>query len=201
MLVHLSMKEYRKSDRGNIGFDTARLIMRRWENGEEQAWFAIFGDPVVTRLTFGAPHPDLQASRRGIARIIRKSERDEPLGWWAVTEKTSGEIVGTVGIEVLSDKKTTELGYHFRRDVWGKGYATEAVQATVAYGLAQGLCTHLIAFIHPEHGASRRVLEKSGFRFVGTVEHGSRQAEKFERTRRDLSKYSEQATRRTIRSK
>jgi ribosomal-protein-alanine N-acetyltransferase len=181
-------EEYRKSDDGDNGFDSARLIMRRWQRGQEHAWFAIFGDPAVTKLTFGTPYPNLQAGRGGIERIIQKSERDKPLGWWAVVEKISREIIGTVGLDALSDGRTAELGYHFRQDVWDRGYATEAAQATVAYGFVQGLCTSIIAFIHPENSASRRVLEKSSFRFVGTVEHGSRQAEKFERTQCDFSK-------------
>lgn len=99
-------------------FGTERLSMLRWKPGQEQAWFAIFGDAAVTQFTFGAPDPDLEASRRGIGHIIRRSERDVPLGWWAIVDKTSQEIIGTIGLNKLPDGKTAELGYHFRRDAW-----------------------------------------------------------------------------------
>ncbi|HEV8716587.1 MAG TPA: GNAT family N-acetyltransferase [Candidatus Binatia bacterium] len=166
---------------GATAFETERLVLYRWERGQERAWFAIFGEPEVTRFTFGAPLPDLEASCRGLESTIRKSEQDKPLGWWAVLEKVSGEIIGTVGLNPLPERRAAELGYHSRRDVWGKRYATEVTHAMVSYGVTHGRCERIIAFIDAENSAARRVLEKSGFHSIGTVEHGGRQAERFER--------------------
>ena len=51
-----------EKNRMEAGLETERLLMRRWVSGQAQAWSTIFGDPEVTRLTFGAPHPNLAYS-------------------------------------------------------------------------------------------------------------------------------------------
>ncbi len=167
------------------GFATERLIMCRWLHEHVQAWFTIFGDPEVTRLTFGAPHPDLACSRRVLESTMRKSEREHPFGWWAVRERTRGAIIGTIGLNAMPNGGMAALGYHFRRAVWGKGYATEVVRAMVAYGFGPGGYVQILADIHPENGASRRVLEKSGFRVLDTVADDGLDRERFALTRRD----------------
>lgn len=95
----------------------------------------IFGDPEVTQLTFGAPHPDLEYSQRVMESTIRKSTQEQPLGWWAVVERANDAIVGTIGLNTTPERETAELGYHFRRTARGKGYATEAILAVVSYGI------------------------------------------------------------------
>jgi len=168
-------------------FETERLIMRRWVSGQVQAWFTIFGDPDVTRFTFGAPHPDLECSQRAVESTIRKSEQEKPLGWWAIVEHASGEIIGTIGLNAMPDREAAELGYHFRRTAWGKGYATEAVRAVVAYGLGPGGCGRILACIHPENGASRRVLTKCGFQRIDAVAYNGNPEERFTLTRHDVT--------------
>jgi RimJ/RimL family protein N-acetyltransferase len=53
-------------------------------------------------------------------------------------------------------------GYVLARDAWGKGFATEALTAMVDVAARIGV-SRLFALCHPDHTASRRVLEKSGF--------------------------------------
>lgn len=175
----------REVSRVEVGLETERLIMRRWVSGQAQAWFTIFGDPEVTRLTFGAPHADLAYSQRVMESTIHKSAREQPLGWWAVVERASHAIIGTIGLNAMPEQGTAELGYHFRRSAWGKGYATEAVRAVVAYGLGLGGCKRIVACMHPANGASRRVLAKSGFRQIAATTDEGNHEEHFELTRHD----------------
>jgi [ribosomal protein S5]-alanine N-acetyltransferase len=55
-----------------------------------------------------------------------------------------------------------EISYRLRRDCWGQGLATEAVQACRDYGFKQMGLTHMISIIEPENVASIRVAEKMG---------------------------------------
>jgi RimJ/RimL family protein N-acetyltransferase len=55
------------------------------------------------------------------------------------------------------------------RPFWGKGYATEAALASVRFGFEQFHLDHLIALVHPENLASRRVIEKCGMAYVETL--------------------------------
>jgi RimJ/RimL family protein N-acetyltransferase len=58
-------------------------------------------------------------------------------------------------------------------DSWGYGYATEALSTIVNIARELGIL-QLYALCHPDHPASIRVLEKSGFRFEQRLEGGMR---------------------------
>ena len=122
-----------------------------------------------------------------LENTIRRSVQEQPLGWWTVVERASDAIIGTIGLNITPEEGTAELGYHFRRTAWGKGYATEAVCAVVAYGFGMGGCTRIIARPHPTNGASRRVLTKSGFHQLGAVAANGNHEEYFELAPHDVT--------------
>ena len=64
--------------------------------------------------------------------------------------------------------QAAELGYDFRSDVWGKGYATEAAAALTNFAYSQNVPI-VIAHTLPEANASTRVLTKCGFKHLGEV--------------------------------
>jgi RimJ/RimL family protein N-acetyltransferase len=71
------------------------------------------------------------------------------LGWLSFqpAEGTPGEV---------------NLGYRFRRDAWGKGYATEGARALVRKGSSELGVQRVVATTYEENLASRRVMEKLG---------------------------------------
>jgi RimJ/RimL family protein N-acetyltransferase len=73
------------------------------------------------------------------------------------------KIVGGTGLSSDGvEAGTVMTGYVFAADVWGKGYATEVCTAMVDHARGLGF-RHVVAFCHPAHRASWRVLEKCGF--------------------------------------
>jgi RimJ/RimL family protein N-acetyltransferase len=85
---------------------------------------------------------------------------------WAVVAKQTGKIVGSCGF-ARRKREDVELGYLFAREVWEKGFATEAARACLEYGFAKLGFTLIIALTDVDHFASHRVLEKIGFRRRG----------------------------------
>ena len=63
-----------------------------------------------------------------------------------------------------------ELAYELLREAHGSGYATEAAEAVVAWADAAGY-SRLWATVRDWNTASRRVLDKLGFRETGEIEH------------------------------
>ena len=86
-----------------------------------------------------------------------------------------GGLVGMVRIGIDSERhRSANIGYGVNPDFWGRGYATEAARLIVGFGF-ETLGLHRIwATHHPENGASRRVLDKIGFR-----EEGRRRDDRF----------------------
>ena len=70
-------------------------------------------------------------------------------------------LLGGAGI-VNDDDATAQAGYILARDAWGRGYATEALLASVEMARRAGV-RRLEASVHIEHERSCRVLEKAGF--------------------------------------
>ncbi len=66
------------------------------------------------------------------------------------------------------DPAGAELGYRLRRDAWGHGYATEGSRALIAKGFGELGLSRIWAQTMAVNTRSRRVLEKSGLRYVRT---------------------------------
>ena len=97
--------------------------------------------------------------------------------WYAMwmIELQDGTHVGDLCFKGLDTDGATEIGYGISEGYQGRGYATEAVGAVVARALRQPVVTRVEAETAPDNKASRRVLEKCGFKPSGVVgEEGPR---------------------------
>lgn len=97
--------------------------------------------------------------------------------WYAMwmIELRDGTHVGDLCFKGLGSDGVAEIGYGISEGYQGRGYATEAVGAVVARALRQPAVTRVEAETAPDNKASRRVLEKCGFRPSGVVgEEGPR---------------------------
>ncbi|MFM7517890.1 MAG: GNAT family N-acetyltransferase [Pirellula sp.] len=83
------------------------------------------------------------------------------IGPYLIRNRQDGTLLGSTGIS-CTDSGEAMTGYVLAKANWGKGFATEVVRAMI--GVARQLeLQRLFALCHPAHGASRRVLEKTGF--------------------------------------
>lgn len=64
-----------------------------------------------------------------------------------------------------------DLGYRFLKRYWHKGYATEAAQAAIIYGFDELNIPVIYAIADLNNSGSRKVLERSGFRYVNTFNY------------------------------
>lgn len=84
-----------------------------------------------------------------------------------------GGFIGLVDVASVSGAEGA-LGYWFDKAAWGRGYATEAAQALVAFAF-DGLNLSTLRAAHAsDNVASARVLQKLGFRPTGKLRVWSR---------------------------
>jgi len=141
--------------------ETSRLILREFVADDRDALGLVLGDPETMHFY---PTPlNRAAVEEWIARNRRRYSKDGH-GLWAMVLKPTGEVIGDCGLTVqtVDDVDEIEIGYHVRRDCWGKGLATEAARACREYGFAKLPVERLISLIRPENLSSRRVAEKNG---------------------------------------
>lgn len=151
---------------------TARLTFARPTHVDVDEMFAAYAsDPEVTRYLVWPTHQSPENTRMFIAFSDDQWER-WPSGPLLVRRRDTGELIGGTGL-AFAGPTHASTGYVFARAAWGKGFATETLQAMVSLAAACRV-TELEAGCHPDHVASQRVLEKCGFvpdpDFVGTTE-------------------------------
>jgi RimJ/RimL family protein N-acetyltransferase len=154
--------------------ETDRLILRRREAGEAAVYRRLWTerDPRVP------PHRRIDAEGRPsvediAAQILAERSEPEP-GILAVERKDTADVIGYCGLITRGNGSPgePELAFELLRATHGFGYATEAGRAVVTWAGEAGY-RRLWAGVWDWNVASRRVLEKLGFREVGRVEPDS----------------------------
>lgn len=145
--------------------DTERLVIRPWSDSDRAALRAIMGDPEVRRYVHEGDFTDADVEQ-ALARHARNLASDQ-VCMGAVVEKRSGRIVGVAGAQPLGTTGDLEIGWVFERAVWGLGYATEAGAAAMRHVLEVLRRPRVVAIIHPENAASKRVAARLGMMLEG----------------------------------
>ncbi|MBF4994362.1 GNAT family N-acetyltransferase [Arthrobacter gandavensis] len=141
--------------------DTPRLRFREMTPEDLDLMAGLLGDQEVMAY-YPAPK-----TRDEAAAWIAWNEANyarHGYGLWIV-ETHDGEFLGDCGLtwqRINGEKTELEVGYHIRCDRQGRGYATEAAAACRDFARETLLEPRLVAIIHPENAASRRVAEKLG---------------------------------------
>lgn len=151
--------------------ETPRLLLRPLEDGDVAGMFALDSNPKVHQFLGNTPVTDLTQSQEWIDNI-KQQYVDNGIGRWAVIEKSTGDFVGWAGLKLernVNGRETFyDLGYRFREEFWGKGYATEASKAWVDFGFNEMKLPLINAYVDADHTASRTVLEKCGLKHTET---------------------------------
>lgn len=136
------------------------------------------GDPDRAERLLGAAVPERWPDSElwGLLRIYGPwvAEDAERLGYgpWVLIAREEGSAVGSAGFmgKPPDDGEPIELGYGVHPDYRNRGYATEATQALVEWGLSQPGVERVIAKCDPANAPSVRVLEKIGLTRTGESE-------------------------------
>ncbi len=148
---------------------TDRIVVRPWRPNEAARLFDMHRRPEVARWIGGRPMTDPGEAVTLIERNIDRLAVDPRFGAWAVIERSSGIPAGSVLLKPLPDSEgEIEIGWHLHPDSWGRGLATEAGGALLAYGLALGL-DEVWAVTHLDNQRSVNVCRKLGLRLLGVT--------------------------------
>jgi RimJ/RimL family protein N-acetyltransferase len=180
--------------------DTRRLTLRGHTLADVDECAAMWADPEVTRHIGGRP----STAEETWARVLRYAGLWALLGvgYWVVRERATGRFVGEVG---LADFRRTltpapgeaaagdagpdgvrldgapEVGWALAPWAHGRGFATEAVGAALAWADAHLGPGRTVCLVAPANAASARVAAKCGFRAVARAGYRGAETLLFER--------------------
>ncbi|MGO4144542.1 GNAT family N-acetyltransferase [Paenarthrobacter sp. YAF11_1] len=143
---------------------TARLRFREMSMADLDAMSLLLGDPVV--MTY-YPAPKSHDEAAAWIEWNQANYARYGYGLWIV-ETHDGGFVGDCGLtwQAVNGRSELEAGYHVRRKLQGNGYATEAALACLEFARDVVGVSRLVAIIHPDNAASRRVAERLGMRHL-----------------------------------
>jgi [ribosomal protein S5]-alanine N-acetyltransferase len=145
---------------------TARLTFRCWTEDDFALATALWGDARVMKMINSQAPIDAAATRERLQRDMRNL-REHLVQFWPMFLRTTGELVGACGLRPRDpQRKVLELGYALRPEFWGQGFATESARSVIEYAFGRLGASALFAGHHADNAASRRTLEKLGFRFT-----------------------------------
>ncbi|MDO5142605.1 MAG: GNAT family N-acetyltransferase [Eubacteriales bacterium] len=151
---------------------TGRLLLRPFREDDVEAVYAYAKDEPVGRDAGWKPHESLLESWDDLRLMFL----DQP-SVWAIERRADGRLIGSVGL--VNDAArcyaaARSLGYALGVAYWGQGYMTEAVRAVLRCGFGRMALDVISATCYPDNARSRRVLEKCGFAYEGTLHRAER---------------------------
>lgn len=148
------------------------LVPLRPEDADEL--FPVLDDPALHGFTGGVPlgRGDL---RRRFEQLAAGRSRDGREAWhnWVIRERRGDRAVGTVQATVMASADTASVAWVVGVPWQGRGYATEAATALVAWLASLGLGT-IEAHVHPDHAASATVAARAGLSPTDDIVEGER---------------------------
>jgi ribosomal-protein-alanine N-acetyltransferase len=139
------------------------LRLRRWREADLEPFAEMNVDPEVMEFF---PNPLTRAESDELVERIEAGFEAHGFGLWAVEVRETGEFVGFAGLNRVGFEArfapAVEVGWRLARKAWGKGYATEAGRAALAFGFEQAGLTEIVSFTTAANPRSRAVMERLG---------------------------------------
>lgn len=146
--------------------ETERLYLRMWNKKDAADLFEYAQNPNVGPIAGWKPHGSEAESRLIITDFFMKNMV------WAIADKTTGKVIGSIGFsedKIRPGINSKELGYSLAEEYWGRGLMTEAANSMIEYAFDELRLDVLSITTMEDNIRSRRVIEKCGFKYEGTL--------------------------------
>lgn len=154
--------------------ETSRLALREIDRERDlAALYQLFADERVALATDTGPFTEMADAEEVMAWFAAIFRAHQGLRWAISQREGDGDLIGTCGFNVWNRRNNSaEIGYDLRPEYWGRGLATEAVQAIIDWGFDRLALNRIQADVMVGNEASARVLNKLGFVEEGTQRQG-----------------------------
>ena len=138
-------------------------MLRGWRDDDLEPFAAFNADPAVMEFM---PRLLSRSDCRTILGRMREHFDRHGFGWWAVEVPGTASLIGFVGISVPRFEAhftpCVEVGWRLAHAHWGRGYATEAARAAIAFGFEQAGLDEIVSFTATINQRSQSVMRRLG---------------------------------------
>ena len=153
----------------NVVIETERLLLRTFSETDASLIYELNLDPDVTRYTHD-PVKDLAHATEILEKTIIPQYALYNHGRWAVHLKATLDFLGWCGLKYRAELNEIDLGFRFKKEFWGKGFATEAAYASIKYGFEKIGLQRIVGRAEIDNIGSLKVLKKCGMNYIGDEE-------------------------------
>ena len=145
--------------------ETERLLLRHWTDSDAGSLYEYARDPDVGPIAGWPAHRSVEESRVVIRDVFCGEEA------YAVCLKSDNKAIGAIELKLKGRTDMTErddeceLGYWLGKPFWGKGIMPEAVREMLRHAFEDIGMTRVWVGYYEGNTKSKRVQEKSGFRY------------------------------------
>ena len=166
--------------------ETDRLILRQVTSDDANSLLTYLSDIDVMKYMGLEPFKSIDDALDEISWYKSIFEKGTGIRW-GITLKGQREIIGSCGFHnKVAQHYRAELGFELSKEHWGKGIASEAIEAVICYGFEQMNLQRIEALIEPPNIPSQKVVERQGFMREGLLRSYEYTCGKFD----DLYMYS-----------
>jgi len=169
---------------------TNRLVLRPFVEADAEPLHAVLAEKDFLRYFPNPGPPSLERIQKYIALQLKHWE-EHGYGRWAVEMQEKRGLIGWNGLQYLPDTDEIEIGYILAKPHWNQGLTSEGARAGLRFAFEKLDLDQIVGIVHPENGASQRVLEKLGMRFTKEAEYFGMQAFRYQIDREDFEKGGE----------
>jgi RimJ/RimL family protein N-acetyltransferase len=145
------------------------VALRPWTDRDVAAIVAACQDPEISKWIPMVPHPYTRDDAREYVRSVKDGWRDGSGAAFAITEVTTGAVLGSIGLHLHRNDRRASVGYWLAREARGRGVATRALRLISAWALDALGIERLELIAEPINEASCAVAERAGFTREGVL--------------------------------
>lgn len=148
---------------------TERLILRPFVLSDAQRVCELCNNYNVYKSTLTLPYPyPIECALSWIETHEDHFTYNQSYDF-AITDKQTGELYGAIGLTNNQPHQNGEIGYWIDEEKWGKGYATEATKAVIAFAFTEQHYHKVFARHFASNPGSGRVMQKCGMLKEGVL--------------------------------
>lgn len=146
---------------------TKRIGFSKWCDADMDLATQLWGSEEVTRFICSTGKFTKEDVNHRLETEIQ-NEKLFHIQYWPIFELITEDFIGCCGIRPFkSEFHSYEIGFHLCKKYWGMGYASEAAKAVIDYSFDTLKADRLYAGHHPQNEASKNLLTKLGFQYIG----------------------------------
>jgi RimJ/RimL family protein N-acetyltransferase len=146
--------------------ETARLHLRMFKPDDLDELSRIYADVDVMKYLSG--HPLTREQTSSWLNYFLAGWEQYGFGWWALTLKEHGALIGHCGLQFIHVTPDVEVTYGLEKAYWRMGLASEAARACLRYGFEELKLDGIYALADPGNLGSHTVMERVGMSYDKT---------------------------------